>query len=58
MITMQVTVELNDDRQVVLTLPPEVPTGTTEGWVACAGAPGAVCKVNARLTLAATPGDG
>ncbi len=30
MITMQITVEVKDDRQVVLTLPPEVPTGQTE----------------------------
>ena len=30
MITMQVTVEVADDRRVVLTLPPEVPTGHTE----------------------------
>jgi len=30
MITMQVTVEVTNDRRVVLTLPPEVPTGQTE----------------------------
>jgi hypothetical protein len=30
MITMQITVEVKDDRQVVLTLPPEVPTGQTD----------------------------
>ena len=30
MITMQITVEVKEDRQVVLTLPPEVPTGTVE----------------------------
>jgi hypothetical protein len=30
MITMQFTVDLKDDRQVVLTLPPQVPTGQTE----------------------------
>jgi hypothetical protein len=30
MITMQVTVEVADDRRVVLILPPEVPTGHTE----------------------------
>ena len=30
MITMQITVEVKDDRQVVFTLPPEVPTGATE----------------------------
>jgi hypothetical protein len=30
MITMQITVDLKDDRQVVLTLPPQVPTGQTE----------------------------
>ena len=27
MITIQVTVDVKEDRQVVLTLPPEVPTG-------------------------------
>jgi hypothetical protein len=30
MITFRVTAEVNDDRRVVLTLPPEVPTGQTE----------------------------
>ena len=30
MITMQITVEVKDDRQVVFTLPPEVPTGATD----------------------------
>ena len=30
MITMQITVEVKYDRQGVLTLPPEVPTGQTE----------------------------
>jgi len=30
MITMQITVDVKDDRQVVLTLPPEVPTGKAE----------------------------
>jgi hypothetical protein len=30
MITMQITVDVKDDRQVVLTLPPEVPIGQTE----------------------------
>ena len=30
MITMQVSVEVPDDRRVTLTLPPEVPTGNTE----------------------------
>jgi hypothetical protein len=30
MITMQITVEVKDDRQVVFTLPSEVPTGQTE----------------------------
>lgn len=30
MITMQITVDVKDDRQVVLTLPSQVPTGQTE----------------------------
>lgn len=30
MIEMQITVDVNDDRRVVLTLPPEVPTGKTD----------------------------
>lgn len=30
MITLQVTVDVKDDRRVVLTLPPDVPTGPTE----------------------------
>ena len=30
MITMQITVDVKDDRQIVLTLPPEVPIGQTE----------------------------
>ena len=30
MVTMQITVNVQDDRQVVLTLPPEVPTGQTD----------------------------
>jgi hypothetical protein len=30
MITMQVTVDVKDDRRVVVTLPPEVPTGQVE----------------------------
>ena len=30
MISMQITVEVKDDRQVLLTLPPEVPTGQTD----------------------------
>jgi hypothetical protein len=30
MITMQITVDVKDDRQVVLTLPPEVPVGAAE----------------------------
>jgi hypothetical protein len=37
MITMQVTVDVKDDRQVVVTLPPEVPTGKTE-LIICVGA--------------------
>lgn len=30
MITLHVTTDIKDDRQVVLTLPPEVPTGAAE----------------------------
>jgi len=30
MITIRVSADVKDDRQVVLTLPPEVPTGRTE----------------------------
>ena len=30
MITIRVSADVKDDRQVVLTLPPEVPTGETE----------------------------
>lgn len=30
MFTMQVTVEVKEDRQVIVTLPPEVPTGKCE----------------------------
>ena len=30
MITMQISVDVKDDRQVVLTLPPEVPIGQTD----------------------------
>ena len=30
MITFQITTEVKDDRRVVLTLPPEVPTGRAE----------------------------
>ncbi len=30
MITMQITVEIQDDRRVVLNLPPEVPTGPSD----------------------------
>lgn len=30
MITIRVSTDVKDDRQVVLTLPPEVPTGRTE----------------------------
>jgi hypothetical protein len=30
MITIRVSTDVKDDRQVVLTLPPEVPTGKTE----------------------------
>ena len=30
MITLRVTADITDDRRVVLTLPPDVPTGTAE----------------------------
>jgi hypothetical protein len=30
MITFRITTDVNDDRRVVLTLPPEVPTGQAE----------------------------
>jgi hypothetical protein len=30
MITMRITADIKDDRRVVLTLPPEVPTGQAE----------------------------
>jgi hypothetical protein len=30
MITLRITADIKDDRRVVLTLPPEVPTGQTE----------------------------
>lgn len=30
MITLRITADVQDDRRVVLTLPPEVPTGQTE----------------------------
>ena len=30
MITMQLTIDIKDDRQVVLTLPPDVPVGPAE----------------------------
>ncbi len=39
MITIQVTVEVKDDRQVVVTLPPEVPTGKAELVISIAGLP-------------------
>ena len=32
MISVRMTAEVKDDRRVVLTLPPEVPTGTAENW--------------------------
>jgi hypothetical protein len=39
MITMNVTVEVKDDRQVVVTLPPEVPTGKVELVISIASLP-------------------
>jgi len=39
MITFRIAAEVKDDRRVVLTLPPEVPTGHTELVVTVASAP-------------------
>ncbi len=39
MITMQVTVEVKDDRQVTVMLPPEVPIGNVELVISVASAP-------------------
>ena len=39
MITMQITVDIKDDRQVVVTLPPEVPTGPVELVISVATVP-------------------
>ncbi|HEV3146883.1 MAG TPA: hypothetical protein VGZ47_23550 [Gemmataceae bacterium] len=39
MITMHLTVDVPDDRKVVVTLPPEVPTGTTELVISVASVP-------------------
>jgi hypothetical protein len=39
MITMHVTVELKDDRQVIVTLPPEVPIGHVDLVISIAAAP-------------------
>ena len=39
MITMQITVDVKDDRQVVVTLPPEVPTGPVELVISVAPLP-------------------
>ena len=39
MITMQITVEVKEDRQVIVTLPPEVPTGQAELVISVASAP-------------------
>jgi hypothetical protein len=36
---MQITVEIKDDRQIVVTLPPEVPTGKAEIVISVASAP-------------------
>ena len=49
MITMQITVEVKDDRQVVLTLPPEVPTGQTELVVTISPQPSAQKKPRTSL---------
>jgi hypothetical protein len=50
MITMQITVDVKDDRQVVLTLPLEVPTGQTELIVTVA--PQSAQKKKPRTSLA------
>ena len=39
MITMQVTVDVKDDRKVTLTLPPEVPVGQIELVVTVSSSP-------------------
>lgn len=39
MITMQITVDVKDDRQVVVTLPPEVPTGQAQLVISVAALP-------------------
>jgi hypothetical protein len=39
MITFRIAAEVKDDRRVVLTLPPEVPTGHTELVVTVTSAP-------------------
>lgn len=43
MLTFRVSAEVTDDRQVVLTLPPEVPLGATE-LIVCVAASNAVTK--------------
>ncbi len=50
MFTIQITVEVKDDRKVVLTLPPEVPTGQTELVVTVS--PQSVEKKKPRTSLA------
>jgi len=40
MITIRVSADVKDDRQVVLTLPPEVPTGRTELIISIAAGQG------------------
>lgn len=39
MITMQITVDVKDDRRVLVTLPPEAPTGQTQLVISVAALP-------------------
>ncbi len=55
MITMQVTVDVKEDRRVVLTLPPEVPTGKVELVISVA--PQAAEQKKPRTSLAAWADD-
>jgi hypothetical protein len=52
MITFRVTTEVKDDRHVVLTLPPEVPTGETVLVVTVADLPAEASRTSAALLAA------
>jgi hypothetical protein len=45
MITIRVSADVKDDRQVVLTLPPEVPTGATELVISIASRQDEIAKL-------------